>query len=159
MESQGVVRAIWIKRMRGGPMDPVASGTLVAGRGLAGNSNQGGRRQITLIEEELWARLMGELGSDLDPAARRANVMLRGVRLASSRGRVLRIGATRVRIFGETKPCRLMEETLPGLQAAMYPDWGGGAFGEVLEGGEITVGDAAWWEPAGDERKEAVHGR
>jgi hypothetical protein len=28
----------------------------------------------------------------------------------------------------------------------MYPDWQGGAFGEVLDDGEIAVGDAVWWQ-------------
>jgi hypothetical protein len=39
-----------------------------------------------------------------------------------------------------------MEEALPGLRAVMYADWGGGAFGEVLEGGTIAVGDVVAWE-------------
>jgi hypothetical protein len=34
------------------------------------------------------------------------------------------------------------------LQAAMRPHWGGGAFGEVVEGGTISVGDVVAWEDA-----------
>ena len=55
------------------------------------------------------------------------------------------IGACRVRILGETKPCHLMEESVPGLRAAMFPDWRGGAFGEVLDEGNIAIGDAVEW--------------
>jgi MOSC domain-containing protein YiiM len=137
--------AIWIKRMKRGPMDPTPAATLVAGRGLIGNADQGRRRQVTLIEEEVWRSLMDRLGTDADPSSRRANLMLRGIRLPDTRGRVLRIGGCRVRIGGHLTPCHLMDEIIPGLQAAMRPNWGGGAFAEVLDDGEIRVGDPVEW--------------
>ena len=138
---QGHLEAIWVKRVHGGPMDATPRATLVAGAGIAGNADRSRRRQLTLIEREVWAGLMRRLHADLDPSTRRANLMLSGVRLAQTRDRILEIGRCRVRILGEVKPCERMEAALPGLEAAMYPDWQGGAFGEVLEGGEIQVGD------------------
>ena len=144
--STGEVTGIWVKRFHRGPMDPVAQAELVAGQGIVGNADQGGRRQVTLIEEEVWQALMAELGGDLPPATRRANLLLRGVALAESRGRVLALGPCRVRIYNETKPCERMEEALTGLRQAMYPNWRGGAYGEVLVGGLLAVGDAASWE-------------
>jgi MOSC domain-containing protein YiiM len=144
--SRGRLDAIWIKRARRGPMDAVASADLVAGRGLRGNANQGGRRQVTLLERERWEAFQRALGADLPTSARRANLVLSSVDLVRRRGHVLVVGGVRLRILGETKPCERMDEAWPGLKALMYPDWGGGAFAEVLEDGPIAVGDAVWWE-------------
>ena len=77
---------------------------------------------------------------------RRANLLVEGVDLDFSRGRVLRIGDTRVRVFGEVRPCHQMDEACPGLQAALDPPWAGGAFGEVIAGGAITVGAPVMWD-------------
>jgi MOSC domain-containing protein YiiM len=142
----GSLVAIWIKRTRRGAMERVDTAELVAGRGVVGNANQGGRRQVTLIEEEAWQRLQRELGVSFDPSVRRANLMLRGIPLRNSAGNILTIGTTRLRIAGETRPCQRMDEAVPGLRQAMSSHWGGGAFAEVLVDGVINVGDEAVWE-------------
>jgi MOSC domain-containing protein YiiM len=143
----GRLDAIWIKRAHRGPMDPVSSNALVAGRGLVGNADQGRRRQVTLIEREKWEQLMQQLNAAISPAARRANLIISGVPLAASRDRVLRVGVCRLRIAGETRPCERMDEALPGLRAAMRVDWAGGVFAEVLDDGMISVGDPVAWDP------------
>jgi MOSC domain-containing protein YiiM len=143
--SGGHLVALWIKRMRRGPMDPVESAVLRAGCGIVGNADQGGRRQVTLIEDAVWDQFMRRLAASLPTSTRRANLVLAGVRLCESRARTLRIGACRIRIFGETKPCQRMDEALSGLRDAMWADWGGGAFGEVVDDGRIVVGDPAEW--------------
>ena len=142
----GRLEAIWIKRAHRGPMDPVSTGKLVAGRGLVGNADQGRRRQVTLIESEAWEQLMAELGGSISPAARRANLMVSGVRLAETRNQILRIGSCRLQIGGETRPCERMEEALSGLRAAMRVGWAGGVFVQVLDGGEISVGHEVEWD-------------
>lgn len=145
MQPRGRLEAIWIKRCRLGPMDATEQATLQAQRGLVGNADQGRRRQVTLMAQERWQMLMEAIGASLPPATRRANLLLSGLQLDQSRKRILCIGTCRIRILGETKPCERMDEAWPGLKRAMYDHWGGGAFGEVLDDGDIAVGDPVYW--------------
>jgi len=127
-------------------MDSQGSVELVPGAGLKGNADRGGRRQVTLVSLERWEELMNQVGGQLGPDARRANLVLTDVNLENSRGRVLCIGSSRLRIAGETRPCEQMEQAVPGLQRAMTERWGGGAYAEVLTGGTVAVGDQASWD-------------
>jgi MOSC domain-containing protein YiiM len=135
------LEAIWIKRARRGRMDAVDSAELIAGQGIVGNANQGGRRQVTIIEREVWEQRTAAVGVQLDPALRRANLMISGLALLQSRGKTLRIGGCILEIAGETKPCERMEEAARGLRQSLYEQWGGGAFAMVIKGGTIEVGD------------------
>ncbi len=126
-------------------MDPVDAAEAVEGRGLKSNANQGGKRQVTIIDESRWREAQEQLGIDVDPRTRRANVMLRGVDLEQTHGRLLRLGESIVKIYGETRPCHQMEEAQAGLREALEPRWRGGAFAEIVSGGTIRVGDAAEW--------------
>lgn len=140
--------AIWLKRAARGPMGSRPSAIAVAGRGLLGNAEQGGRRQVTVLGAEAWARAEADLGCAVDPVVRRANLLVGGVDLRDSRDRVLRIGSCRILVRGELRPCRLMDDAVGGLCAALDPEWRGGVHGEVLTGGEIAVGDPVAWDLA-----------
>ena len=143
----GRLEAIWRKRAHRGVMDAVQEAELVEGQGVSGSVGRSTRRQVTVIEHEVWARVMGELTANVDPSARRANLMISGIRLEETRGQLLRIGATLLKIGGHTTPCERMDEALPGLQEALRAHWGGGAFAQVVTGGIIRIGDTVTWEP------------
>jgi MOSC domain-containing protein YiiM len=139
--TRGKIEAIWIKRAHRGPMDPVPSVELTVGKGLVGSADQGGSRQVTIIAQGSWRVRTDELAASVGPSARRANLLVSGLNLEESRGRILRLGGAAIEIRGETRPCERMDEAFPGLRAAMGPAWRGGVFGVVLEGGRISVGD------------------
>jgi MOSC domain-containing protein YiiM len=126
-------------------MDPLTAAELVAEAGLLGNANQGGRRQVTVISAEAWERATAELGRRVEPAARRANLMVRGLELRETRDRTLVVGSCRILVGGETRPCNRMDEAAQGLQEALRPGWRGGVYGRVVEGGPIRVGDPVGW--------------
>lgn len=126
-------------------MDAVSRAALRAGRGIVGNADQGGRRQVTLLERGAWDVVIESLGDHVDPETRRANLLISGLSLVGSRGRVLRIGSCRLRINGETRPCNQMDEARPGLRDALAPPWRGGAYAEVLDDGEIELGAPVEW--------------
>ena len=120
-------------------MEPAEELTIVAGDGVAGNKPQ--QRHVTLISAERWAEVMTEMGADLDPGARRANVLISDLDLNESAGHTVRIGEVELFIRGETKPCSQMDDALPGLQQALIARWGGGAWADAVTGGTIRVGD------------------
>src|SRR5512144_1466453 len=72
----GRLEHIWIKRAHRGEMDGRQRGTMRAGRGLEGNANQGGRRQVTVLALEAWNDATAEIGERIDPARRRANLLV-----------------------------------------------------------------------------------
>lgn len=142
----GKLEAIWLKTAKRGAMQAVPDAALVAGKGIRDNADFGGKRQVTIIEKEIWELLAEQMGEDVDPAARRANLMISGVELKDSVSRILRIGDCRIRIQGETKPCTQMDQAVFGLRGKMELMWRGGAWGEVLDAGQIRIGDGVRWE-------------
>lgn len=144
----GRIEALWLKRAHRGVMDGVDDARFIEGQGIEDDANFGrSKRQVTIIEKEVFDAFAADL-PDAEPSMRRANVMVSGIRLEESRGRILHLGEVRIRIIGETRPCERMDAQVPGLTAALDPDWNGGAYGVVLDDGTVRVGDEAKLEPA-----------
>ena len=139
----GRVEALWLKTEEYGPMKAVDALGVVEKTGIKDNADWGGKRQVTIIEKERWDAMMETLGHpDVEPTARRANVMVSGCDLGDSRHHILHLGDVRIEIRGETRPCERMDEAYQGLRKAMAQPWNGGAYGVVLDDGEIRVGDS-----------------
>ena len=140
------IEEIWIKPVRKEPMAPAESATFVRDQGIVGNANQGGQRQVTVIEKEDFDRIRMSL-PDAEPIMRRANIMVSGIRLEGTLEHVLSLGGVRLLIQGETRPCPRMDAQCQGLTAALDPQWNGGVYGIVLDDGEVRVGDQVSMSP------------
>jgi MOSC domain-containing protein YiiM len=101
-----------------------------------------GRRQVTMMERGDWQAAMAELGQAIPWQERRVNLLFDGIDIPQVAGTRIRIGAVELEITVECDPCFRMEAVAPGLEAALTPDWRGGACSRVRAGGRIALGDA-----------------
>lgn len=138
---EGMVAAIYLYPERGSKAVEVTSVEANPEKGLKGDQNRSVRRQVTVISLEAWEKAIAELGVELPPSTRRANILVSGIDLAATIGKQLEIGEVVLQINGETTPCQLMNEFKPGLQAALTPEVRAGVFGSILRGGWVSVGD------------------
>ncbi|AOR75767.1 molybdenum cofactor biosysynthesis protein [Novosphingobium resinovorum] len=138
------------------PMEELRSVAVTAAAGVHGDFRGAVRpgkrphRQVSLMEIESWRAALGELeicgglfGFEEPPwHARRANLLVEGLRFPRETGYVLAIGNTlRIAVTMECDPCSRMEEVAQGLKGALLPDWRGGVLGTVLDDGDIALGD------------------
>ncbi len=137
----GILKGIAHRPTDGEPMREAREAVVLPGRGLEVENRKSGRREVTLLSAESWADVCREVGVSLPWYARRANLLIAGMDLSTTIGRIIRVGAIEVRIHGESKPCNVMEAQQVGLRDALKPHCCGGVFGEVLAGGTIRVGD------------------
>lgn len=109
--------------------------------GLVGDHGRPGKRAVTLIQVEHLPVVARLCGLDMiEPATLRRNLLISGVNLAAFRKEKLRIGSAVLQITGPCPPCSRMEEYLGhGGYNAMRGH--GGWYAEVIEPGNVTVGD------------------
>jgi MOSC domain-containing protein YiiM len=146
----GSIAGIFIASEARGPMLAVEGAHAIAGRGLEGDHyfNKQGTFwkehpdfQLTLIEEEAIAALARDYGIKLEAGKARRNLITRGVALNHLVGREFRIGSVRIRGIRLCEPCSHLE-SVSGLPVIKGLRHRGGLRAEILEGGEIRVGDA-----------------
>lgn len=135
------VLRLWARPASGGPMAPQESLELVAGQGIRGDHAFGGKRHVTVIFEDDWLAATDALGHDVDPAGRRANVMLSGGGGAAWLGKTVRLGPATLQVHAETRPCEIMEQAAPGLMDALKPDMRAGFWATITTGGTLRPGD------------------
>lgn len=139
------------KRSRA-PMEELPSAAVTVAAGVQGDfrgavrPGRVPRRQVSLLAAEDWLAALRDLrlaeGERPPWLARRANLLVEGLRLPRDKGSVIAIGQSlRIAITVECDPCSRMDEVVPGLMAALVPDWRGGVLGTVLTDGAIAVGD------------------
>ncbi len=138
----GQLRAIAIKRESRQAMTELTQTEVTAESGLAGDlRGKPGARQVTVVSAEAWDAACADLGRQVPWTTRRANLLVSGIPLAETTGRVLSIGDLELEITGETLPCDRMDEQVAGLKLALGPEWRGGVTCQVRRSGRISVGD------------------
>lgn len=140
-QPSGVVRGIAYRPRTGAAMVETQECRVLLKRGLDTEDRKPGTREVTLLSVEAWVEACRQLGAAVPWHARRANLLVEGIDLASTLGSTLSIGEVRIKVHGESKPCEVMERQIKGLCAALAPDCRGGVHGQVLQGGAIRVGD------------------
>ena len=113
-------------------------------QGVTGDTRgRPGPRQVTVMSAESWRDACSDLEMQLDWTTRRANLLIDGIDLRESEGKVLHIGAdVELLITGELDPCGRMDEACPGLRKALIPHWRGGVMCRVLVAGDVGLGNA-----------------
>ena len=138
----GTLLAIAAHAAPGARMVERGSAELRPGVGVVGDvPGRAPAREVTVVDRAAWRAACGELGQDVPWTARRANLLVEGLDLRASAGCELRIGAVRLRVTGQTLPCRIMDRQRAGLRSALEPDWRGGATCTVVAGGTVAVGN------------------
>ena len=140
--SSGTLDAIATHATPGARMVERGDAELRPGVGVVGDvPGRAPGREVTVVDSAAWRSACAELGQEVPWTARRANLLVTGIDLRDAAGCELRIGAARLRVTGETLPCRIMDRQRAGLRSALEADWRGGATCTVLTGGAVAVGD------------------
>ncbi|HUQ77992.1 MAG TPA: MOSC domain-containing protein [Patescibacteria group bacterium] len=147
---RGVIEAIHLAALAGGPMESVARVRAIAGIGLEGDryatasghysADAKDDRQVTLIGAEEIDGLAHGNGIVLGPGDTRRNITTRGIQLNDLVGRRFRIGSVECQATRLCEPCQYLADLLakPVLAPLVHR---AGLRAIILSGGEIALGD------------------
>lgn len=151
--SDGRLVAIYVAAAGGAPMEARDRIDTITGVGLRDDryamgtgtysSNGRGPRDVTLIEREAIDAVRTEDGGIAIPEDEtRRNLVTEGVALNHLVGRTFRVGNVRMRGIRLAEPCAYLEQLtgLDGMREAFVHR--GGLRAQVLDDGELRVGDA-----------------
>jgi hypothetical protein len=141
----GIVESIWVAPGAAEPARRLEKVRALEGRGLAGDRHMTGRgtfpsglpgSALTLIEAEVCDSFDPPLSAD----EHRRNVVTRGIELNRLVGHTFSIGGIRCRGMRLCEPCTVVQRyaSRPVLRELVHR---GGLRADILEGGEISVGD------------------
>jgi MOSC domain-containing protein YiiM len=144
-EQLGTVHGIYLAAAHGELPRPVDSAVGHAGKGLEGDRNFGSGDpescDITLIEAEAFESQRSEHGLDLQPAAARRQVLVRGVDLGDFIGRRFYVGELECEGEERCEPCDHLAK-LVGTRVVLKGLLHTGLRARIVSGGTIRVGDA-----------------
>lgn len=133
-------------------IEAIANAGLSGDRYATGQGFYSGMKEwdahVSLIESEPFTNLKAQHGVTLDPRELRRNLLTRGVDLASLIGRKFRIGKA---IFQGRKawpPCAHIVKFSGRVEIFKYLAKQCGIGADILQGGEIRVGDPILLLPA-----------
>jgi MOSC domain-containing protein YiiM len=139
----GSVTYMAIRPARRAPVIRVEKVLAVKDGGLEGDryNNNGGVRQVTLIQDEHLKSVASYLGvAEVNPDFLRRNIVVSGLNLLALKGKTFRIGDAILEYSGECHPCSRMEENL-GVGGYNAMRGHGGITAKVVLGGMIQLGD------------------
>ena len=139
------VLEIAISKNSKGEMQNVNNVKTFAGRGLEGDrhfkANNDKRSQITLIESENINYYNKISGTSIQLINFRRNIITQGINLNEFLNKEFLIGKVKVKAHDLCRPCKFLQERLKQTDIIKEFMHKGGLRCEILEDGEISVGD------------------
>lgn len=145
----GMVTALYVAPVAGGPMAAVQDLLIDAGGGIVGDRYHGSRHRHVSVQSAGDLEAASDvLGALIAASATRRNITVEGGPIPTQPGAVIEVGPCRLEVVRIAAPCRVMDETIgPGARAALRRR--GGVICRAASGGPVAIGDPARAAPAG----------